>query len=279
MIRERIELKSTAELCLMRRAGLVVAQTLTALGDMVAPGITTTELDAAAREILAENGARSSFLDYGAQWGLPPYPAVTCQSINDEIVHGIPGPRELVAGDIISIDFGAIVDGWHGDAARTFLVGEASPARRKLADTARDAMWAGIAAARVGGRVGDISSAVAEAIHAADPSYGIVREYTGHGIGSSMHQPPDVPNFGRPGHGPRIVQGMALAIEPMVLSGREETVTLDDEWTVVTRDHGDAAHWENTITVTARGVWVLTEIDGGESMLASLGVPFGPLAD
>lgn len=280
---ERIEIKRPDQIMTMRRAGLVVADALMAMGEAVSPGVTTGELDGIAREVLAGRGATSNFLNYGADWGIQPYPAVACISVNDEIVHGIPGERKLVEGDIVSIDFGAIVDGWHGDAARTFQVGETSDADQALAEHTREAMWAGICAARLGGRLGDISSAIEKSIQDSGRTvgvqYGIVREFTGHGIGSAMHQDPDVPNYGRAGRGPKIVKGICLAIEPMLTLGAERTATLDDDWTVVTGDHSRAAHWENTMTVTDQGIWVLTEPDGGEAELARRGVPFGPLAD
>ncbi len=263
----------------MRRAGLIVAEVHDAVREAGRPGVTTRELDAVAREVLARHGAGSSFLNYGSAWGYPPYPGVTCISINDEVVHGIPGDRKLVEGDLVSVDFGAIVDGWHGDAAITFGVGALSPERQALSDVTRESLWAGIAAARLGGRVTDISHAVESSVRAHPHRFGILEDYTGHGIGSAMHQVPDVPNFGRPGRGPKISLGLCLAVEPMVTYGSPETVTLDDEWTVKTVDHSDAAHWEHTITVTKQGVWVLTAHDGGEEMLRRLGVPFGPLAD
>lgn len=274
-----VELKKPDQLCTMRRAGLVVARTHRALADAAAPGVTTADLDSIARDILASQGAGSSFLNYGAGFGLPPYPAVTCISVNNEIVHGIPGDRVLRDGDLVSVDFGAVVDGLHGDGAVSFGVGTLAAERQLLSDVTRAALWAGIAAARLGGRVTDISHAVERYVNEQPHDYGIVEEYTGHGIGSAMHQPPDVPNYGRPGRGPTIVPGLCLAIEPMLTWGAAETATLADEWTVVTRDSSDAAHWEHTITVTSRGLWVLTAADGGEAELGRLGLPFGPLSD
>ena len=274
-----VELKTPEQLIAMRRAGLVVAATHTALRDAAAPGVTTGELDALARDVIAAHGAVSSFLNYGGGWGIPPFPAVTCISVNDEIVHGVPGARALAAGDLVSVDFGAIVDGWHGDGAITFGVGELSPADARLSDVTREAMWAGIGAAHLRGRVGDISHAVERRIREEPLTYGIVRDFTGHGIGSAMHQPPDVPNYGRPGRGTRIVEGLALAIEPMVTLGSEEGLTLDDDWTVVTADGSRAAHWEHTMTVTSAGLWILTALDGGEAELTARGLPYGPLAD
>ncbi|WP_284690565.1 type I methionyl aminopeptidase [Propioniciclava flava] len=274
-----MELKTPEQLVAMRRAGLVVAQTHVALREAAAPGVTTGELDVLAREVLARHGATSSFLGYDGGYDDPPFPAVTCISVNEEIVHGIPGDRVLAAGDLVSVDFGAIVDGWHGDGAITFGVGELSPADARLSDVTREAMWAGIGAAHLRGRVGDISHAVERRIREEPLTYGIVRDFTGHGIGSAMHQPPDVPNYGRPGRGTRIVEGLALAIEPMVTLGSEEGLTLDDDWTVVTADGSRAAHWEHTMTVTSAGLWILTALDGGEAELTARGLPYGPLAD
>ncbi len=274
-----MELKTPEQLIAMRRAGLVVAQTHSALREAAAPGVTTGELDQVARDVLARNGASSSSLNYGASFGCPPYPAVTCISVNEEIVHGIPGGRVLAHGDLVSVDFGAIVDGWHGDGAITFGVGALSEADQTLSDVTREAMWAGIGAARLGGRVTDISHAIEASVRARPGRYGILKDYTGHGIGSEMHQPPDVPNYGRPGRGPRIVEGLALAIEPMVTLGSAVGVTLDDEWTVDTKDGSRSSHWEHTITVTPQGLWVLTAPDGGEAELTARGLPFGPLAD
>lgn len=274
-----IELKTPEQVVKMRAAGLVVARILDELSRQAKPGVTTGELDSIAREMLAEAGATSNFLNYGADWGYTPYPGVACISPNEVIVHGIPGDRVLADGDIVSCDFGAIVDGWHGDAARTFLVGNVSDEARTLSDVTRRSMWDGITAAHLGGRVGDISHAVQASIESHDRHYGIVREYTGHGIGTAMHQDPDVPNYGRMRRGPKIVEGLVLAVEPMVTLGTEQTVELDDEWTVVTADGSWASHWENTMTVTRDGLWVLTELDGGEAEITARGLPFGPLAD
>lgn len=274
-----IELKTPDQLRTMRRAGLVVAEVHSAVREAAAPGVTTGELDQVARDILARHGAGSSFLNYGAGWGYPPYPGVTCISVNEEVVHGIPGPRVLVEGDLVSVDFGAIVDGFHGDAAITFGVGALSADDQRLSDVTRAALWDGIAAAHLGGRVTDLSHAIERSIRTRRERYGILKDYTGHGIGSAMHQAPDVPNVGRPGRGPKLVEGLALAVEPMVTLGSAIGVTLDDEWTVATKDGSHAAHWEHTITVTERGVWVLTAEDGGEAELNARGVPFGPLTD
>lgn len=274
-----IEIKTAGQLRLMRKAGLVVAAAHAAVRDAAHPGVTTGELDAVSADVLARHGAASSFLRYGAGFGLPPYPGVSCISVNNEIVHGIPGQRVLQPGDMVSFDFGAIVSGWHGDAAITFGVGPLSADRQALSDVTRESLWAGIAAAKLGGRVTDISHAVEKSVRSHAHPYGIVAEYTGHGIGSAMHQMPDVPNYGRAGRGPKIVEGLCLAIEPMVTTGSPESAVLADEWTVVTTDGSDAAHWEHTITVTKGGLWVLTAPDGGEEMCSKLGLRFGPLAD
>ena len=252
----------------MREAGLVVARTLAGLREAVAPGVSTGDLDALARELIAGQGATSNFLGYHG------FPGVICTSVSEEVVHGIPGSRVLRDGDLVSIDCGAIVDGWHGDAAITVPVGDVDPEALRLSEVTREAMWQGIAALRVGNRLGDIGHAVSSSVHGAG-EYGVVEGYTGHGIGTEMHQDPDVPNVGRPGKGLRLVEGMVLAIEPMVTLGSPETATLEDDWTVVTVDGSWASHWEHTCALTATGVWVLTAEDGGAEQLAALGVPCG----
>ena len=275
----RIERKTPDQLRSMRAAGLVVARTLDKVRAAAAPGVSTADLDALARQEIAAAGAVSSFLGYDAGFGLPPFPAVTCISVNSEVVHGIPGTRVLAEGDLVSVDFGVSVDGWHGDAAVSFGVGACPPERLRLSEVTHDALWAGIAAVRAGGRIGDIGHAVSSRIRREPRHYGVVEEFTGHGIGSAMHLPPDVPNQGRPGRGIPLTTGMALAIEPMVTLGSPRVVTLDDEWTVVTRDGSMAAHWEHTVAITEDGLWVLTAEDGGAAELAARGVPFGPLGD
>ena len=271
-----VEIKTPEQICAMRRAGLVVERALTAVGEAIGPGVTTAELNDVAAETIAAAGALPSFLGYGARPdGTGGFSGVICASVNEEIVHGIPSGRTLAEGDLISVDCGAVLDGWHGDSARSFAVGEISPEVAELSATTKRALWAGIAAARLDGRVADISAAVEDA----SGEYGIIEEFVGHGIGSAMHQPPDVHNYRVRGRTPRIVQGMALAVEPMLTLGAPDNVTLEDEWTVVTLDRSVAAHWEHTITVTEHGVWVLTALDGGEEILNELGVPFGPLAD
>lgn len=274
-----IELKKPEQIKRMRKAGLVVAKALKVTAGEAKAGMTTGELDAIAAEVIASSGAQPSFLNYGAYKGAGGFTGVVCLSVNEEIVHGMPGDRVLVDGDILSIDCGAIVEGWHGDSARTVFIGEPSPELQGLSDACEAAMWAGVGAAKLGGRVGDISAAIESDIRQRPVEYGIVAEYVGHGIGSAMHQPPDVPNLGKAGRGPKIVEGLCLCIEPMLTLGSAENETLDDDWTVVTRDGSAAAHWEHAITATKDGVWVLTAEDGGEEMLGRLGVPFGPLAD
>jgi methionyl aminopeptidase len=239
----------------MRAAGLVVARTLQSVKEQVAVGVTTAELDDCAATSIREAGALPSFLGYHG------FPAHICTSVNHEVVHGIPGPRSLRAGDVISVDCGAIVDGWHGDAAITIFVGEPEPEVATLSAVTEAALWAGLRAAQPGGRLSDIGHAVESHIQASG-EYGIVEEYVGHGIGSSMHMDPSVPKYGRPGRGPRLVPGMALAVEPMVTLGHPAVAVLDDDWTVVTADGGWAAHWEHTVAITEEGPWVLTSLDG-----------------
>jgi methionyl aminopeptidase len=268
MFRDRyaIEIKSAGEIALMRRAGIVVGETLELLREAVRPGVTTGELDAIAEDHIRSRGATPNFLNYHG------YPATICASVNDEVVHGIPGDRALVEGDIVSLDCGAIVEGWHGDAAITVGVGEVSGELRALMDTCEGALWRGLASVRLGDKLTDISHAIESYIRSQGP-YGIVEDYVGHGIGSAMHMPPNVPNFGRPGRGPRLIEGMALAVEPMITLGTIETTTLDDDWTVVTNDGSWAAHFEHSFTLTTRGALVLTALDGGAAKLAELGVP------
>ena len=259
-----IEIKSADQLAVMRQAGLVVATALAAITEAARPGVTTGELDAIARDVLADNRATSSFLGYKAH-GAVPYPGVICASVNHEVVHGIPGSRRLAEGDLLSVDFGAIVDGWNGDAAVSILVGQVAPEIAALSEVTRGSLWAGLAAAQPGGRLTDISHAVESAIVAAEQAsgveYGIVEEYGGHGIGSRMHMEPHILNYGSPGRGPVLEPGMALAIEPMVTLGNPAVAVLDDAWTVVTMDGSWASHWEHTVAITEDGPWVLTTLD------------------
>ncbi|MFC7494680.1 MULTISPECIES: type I methionyl aminopeptidase [unclassified Nocardioides] len=263
-----VEIKTPEQIDRMRKAGLVVGRTLELLRGHVRAGVSTAELDGIAEDSIRSAGATPSFLGYHG------FPASICASVNDEVVHGIPGDRVLADGDVVSIDCGAIVDGWHGDAAITVPVGEVGADLTELMRVTEEAMWRGIAAAHLGGRVTDISHAVERHVRR-QGRYGIVEDYTGHGIGSAMHQPPNVPNYGRPGKGPRLVEGLALAVEPMITTGTKETDVLDDDWTVVTTDGSRAAHFEHTFTLTDTGTWVLTALDGGEAALSALGVTFG----
>ena len=257
-----IEIKTPGQLALMREAGLVVARMLRATAAAAEPGISTAELDAIAEREMKMAGARSSFKGYHG------YPATICTSVNDEVVHGIPGERvRLAAGDVLSIDAGAIVGGWHGDAAITVPVGAVPGQVTALLRACELATWHGLAAAVAGRRLTDISHAI-ESSALAGGGYGVVREYTGHFIGSAMHMDPAVPNYGRPGRGPVLADGMALAIEPMLVLGDPHTRLLDDDWTVVTADGSPAAHFEHTVAITADGPWVLTAEDGGASGFA-----------
>jgi methionyl aminopeptidase len=264
-----IELKTPEQIGLMRRAGLVVADALERMRAAVAPGVSTAELDRIAEETIRAAGAVPSFKGYHG------YPASICSSVNDQVVHAIPSPRQVLReGDLISIDCGADLDGWHGDAAITVAVGEVRADLRGLVRVAEDAMWAGIAAAARGarsgrGRLTDISFAIQSAVRKAG-RYGIVEGYGGHGIGSAMHQDPFVQNSGRPGKGPMLRPGMALAIEPMITRGRPKVAELDDGWTVVTTDGSVAAHVEHTMAICDDGVWVLTARDGGRARLGEL---------
>ncbi|WP_341717640.1 type I methionyl aminopeptidase [Micromonospora sp. FIMYZ51] len=264
-----IQLKTPEQIEKMRAAGLVVAEALRRMREAVAPGVSTADLDAIAEATIRESGAVPSFKGYHG------FPASICSSVNEQIVHAIPSPGQVLAeGDLISIDCGAVLDGWHGDAAITVGVGEVDPALLRMAKVAEDAMWAGIAVAARGaasgkGRLTDISHAVENAVRKAG-RYGIVDGYGGHGIGTEMHQDPHVLNHGRPGKGPRLVPGMALAIEPMITMGSPRTEELADGWTVVTRDGSRAAHVEHTMALLPDGVWVLTAPDGGRARLGDL---------
>jgi methionine aminopeptidase type I len=262
-----IQVKTPQEIELMRAAGLVVAGAIKAVRAAVRPGVTTGELDAIAEDHIRSAGAVPSFLGYHGFTGS------ICASINDEIVHGIPNPdRALAEGDNISIDCGAILSGWHGDSAVTVTVGPPSAEDAGLIEVTERSMWAGLAKALAGGRLTDISAAVEQVITAEQHSYGIVDHYGGHGIGTEMHQDPHVLNYGRPGRGPKLVPGLALAIEPMVTVGDPATVELEDGWTVVTKDGSRAAHFEHTVAITPDGPWVLTAEDGGVAGLAPFGI-------
>lgn len=248
-----IILKSDDEVRAMRRAGRVVAEALARLGERVAPGVTTEELDRFAEEFFRSRGAIPAFKGYNG------FPASICTSVNEQVVHGIPGPRMLQSGDLVSIDAGAVVDGFYGDSAVTFPVGEVAPEAERLVAATREALARGIAEARVGKRLSDISHAVQASVEA--QGFSVVRDYVGHGIGRAMHEAPAIPNYGEPGRGPRLKAGMVLAIEPMVNSGGHAVATLDDQWTVVTVDGGLSAHFEHTVAVTDDGPLILTALE------------------
>jgi methionine aminopeptidase, type I len=252
-----IELKTPGELEAMRAAGALVSRTLTAVIGLARPGVSTGQLDALAEQTIRDGGAVPSFLGYHG------YPASICASVNEQIVHGIPSTAHVLAdGDLVSVDCGAILEGWHGDAAVTIPVGAVSAADLALSAACESALHAGLAAVLPGGRLSDISHAVQEAAVAAGRrdgvEYGIVAEYGGHGIGTSMHMDPFLPNFGDPGQGPRLRPGMALAVEPMLTAGDPETLELPDGWTVVTADGRRAVHWEHSVAVTEDGPRILT---------------------
>ncbi|WP_163508547.1 type I methionyl aminopeptidase [Fodinicola acaciae] len=259
--RSTIQLKTPGELDAMRAAGLVVQRALAAATAAVRAGVSTAELDAIAEESIRSEGAVPSFKGYHG------FPASICASVNQQVVHGIPRSTQVLAdGDLISIDCGAILDGWHGDSAVTLPVGAVKQDYLRMSSVCEKSMWAGIAAAVVGGRLTDISHAVETAV---GESYGIVAGYGGHGIGTEMHMEPHILNFGKPGKGPRLVAGMALAIEPMITYGDPEVSELSDGWTVETDDGSVSAHWEHTIALTDSGPWVLTAADGGASALGA----------
>jgi methionyl aminopeptidase len=252
-----ITLKSAAEINKMRRAARIVAEVLEGMREWVVPGVTTAELDELAEALIRRRNAIPSFKGY-PPGSARPFPANVCASINAELVHGIPGPRVLHEGDIISIDVGTILDGYHGDAAITLPVGQISPEAQRLLDVTEGALYAGIAAARVGSRSGDISAAIQSYVE--DRGYNVVREYTGHGIGRQMHEDPQVPNYGSPGKGVRLRKGMTVALEPMVLAGDSCVRVLDDHWTVVSCDGELTAHFEHTIAITDGDALILSRL-------------------
>ena len=270
--RNKVQVKTDEQIGLMRAAGLVVAAALEAVSDAVQPGVSGRELDAIAEDRIRSAGATPSFLGYHG------FPASICVSVDNAVVHGIPDDHVLHEGSLVSIDCGAILDGWHADAAVTVAVGPIGRGEQDLTDVTRSALWHGLAKAVPGGRLGDIGAAVEGAVNAAALGFGIVRNYVGHGIGTEMHMPPDVPNVGPAGRGPELVPGMVLAVEPMVTLGSADNTTLPDGWTVVTMDGSVAAHWEHTVAVTSTGPWVLTAPDGGREQFGRMGVQISDLA-
>jgi methionyl aminopeptidase len=268
-IRERrVTLKSAAQIERMAVAGRLVAQVLDRVGEAIRPGVTTGELDALAEAIIRSAGATPSFV--GVPGHLAPYKHSTCISLDDEVVHGVPGRRRIADGQIVSVDAGAIVDGWHGDAARTWIVGNAPEPVVRLVEATRTAMLAGIAAAVPGNFLGDISAAIEDVALA--NGYGVVRSFVGHGIGTEMHEEPQVANYRTGNRGRRLEVGLCLAIEPMFTLGSHEVRVKADGWTVETRDRSLAAHWEHTLAVTASGPRILTVSDSAgveETVLTS----------
>ena len=270
--RDRIQYKTREQVRLMRRAGLVVADALDAVRAALRPGCTTAELDAVAVDVIRTAGAVPSFFGY------QDYPATLCISVNDEVVHGIPGERVIDAGDVVSVDCGAIVEGWHGDSAFTAIVpgGPERPDDLALVEACEQAMWHGIAAMIPGQRLNAIGAAIEDSV---GERYGLVEDYGGHGIGTEMHQDPHVLNYRTRDRGPRMRPGLCLAIEPMLTVGDAATRLLPDGWTVVTTDGSRAAHWEHSVALTEDGLWVLTARDGGVEVLEKLGVRVAHLED
>ena len=250
---ELISLKSPREIQAMRKAGRITAQARALAGSMIKPGVTTKEIDKAVRDFIKSYGAKPSFLGYGG------FPGSACISVNDEVIHGIPGPRVLREGDIVSVDVGAVVDGYHGDCAATFPCGQVSDEALRLIAVTEQSFWEGIKFARPGFRVSDISHAVQQYVEANGCS--VVREYVGHGVGAKLHEAPEVPNYGPAGHGPRLVPGMTLAVEPMVNAGDKAIQVLKDGWTVKTLDGSLSAHYENSILITEGEAEVLTTVE------------------
>ena len=266
-----IQVKTLDQLKTMRRAGLVVAEIHKAIREAIKPGMTTSALDTIAEAVIKRNGATSNFKGYHG------FPATICVSVNDEIVHGIPGDRVINDGDVVSIDCGAIIEGWHGDAAFSIGIGVIDPEDQKLMDVCEESMWRGIAAGKNGARLSDIGYAIEQYTNS-QGKYGILQEYGGHGIGTEMHQEPHVLNFGKAGNGPEIVPGFVLAIEPMITRGSARTKVLADDWTVVSVDKSRGSHFEHTYAILPDGKpFVLTAFDGGKAELARLGVVISDL--
>ena len=245
-----ISIKSAAQIDKMKRAGEIVALTHELMRKNVCDGVTTKELDRIAEEFIRSKGAIPSFKNYNG------YPASICASVNDEVIHGIPGNRKLKNGDIVGIDIGAYIDGYHGDSANTYGVGEISKEASDLIAAAKGGFEAGITQAVAGNRIGDISAAIQKYVEGC--GYTIVREFVGHGVGAAMHEDPEVPNYGKAGHGPRLCAGMTIAVEPMINAGRRDVLMLDDDWTVVTADGSLSAHYEHSIAITKSEPVLLT---------------------
>lgn len=246
-----IAVKNSRELSVMREACVVSARALKLAGEAVEPGVTTGEIDRLVRKYIEGQGAKPSFLGYGG------FPASACISVNNTVIHGIPGKYVIKAGDIVSVDVGAYLNGYHGDNAGTFAAGDVSAKAQALMDATRESLYEGIRAARAGGRIGDIGAAVQRYVEVR--GYSVVRQFVGHGVGTNLHEDPSVPNFGTPGRGPRLVPGMTLAVEPMINAGGPDVEILSDGWTTVTKDGSLSAHFEHTIAITADGPVILTE--------------------
>ena len=276
--RDRCEGKTPEQLAGMRTAGLLVARTLELLSAEVRPGMTTLELDTMAETHIRDHGGVPNFQL------VPGYRHTLCTSVNEEIVHGVPGLRVLREGDLLSIDCGAQVGTWNGDAAVSLLVGGPDAGRPEdmaLVEDTKESLWCGIAALGVGDSLYAVGAAVEDSLTASGQrrgrEYGIVEDYVGHGIGTSMHMDPQVPNYRVSGKGPKVLEGTTICIEPMVVLGDQDNIVLDDEWTVVTRDGSRAAHWEHSVAATSTGVCVLTALDGGEARLHELGASYSPI--
>ncbi|MFM8384729.1 MAG: type I methionyl aminopeptidase [Actinomycetota bacterium] len=266
-----IQIKTLDQLKTMRRAGLLVRGTLDLIKSQIKAGITTSALDAIAEANIKRGGGTSNFKGYHG------FPATICVSINDEIVHGIPGERMIMPGDVVSVDCGAVIDGWHGDAAFTVIVDPIDKDQQKMLDVCEESMWVGIAAGVAGAKLSDIGHAIESYVNS-QGKYGILREYGGHGIGTAMHMEPHILNYGKPGNGPTIEAGMVFAIEPMITMGSERTRVLEDNWTVVTVDKSRGSHFENSYCIAPDGKpFVLTSIDGGKADLARFGIEVSEL--
>jgi methionyl aminopeptidase len=254
--KSQFQIKTPAEFNLMRKAGRVVALCLEEIREQIKPGMSTKDLDLIAENIMKKEGAIPSFLGYHG------YPAVICVSVNEEVVHGIPKENKIIEdGDLVSVDCGAIIEGWHGDAAISICVGNAKVEHKELCNITKEAMFKGISAAKTGNHVGDIGYAIETFVKShRDLSIGILEDYVGHGIGTQMHMPPSIPNYGSAGTGPKLEVGMAIAIEPMLVLGTNKVHVLEDEWTVVSSENSFASHWENTIAITENGPEILTKL-------------------
>lgn len=249
-----IQIKSEREIELMRRACRITAASRAMAGEMISAGMHTQEIDRAIHDFMKRQGATPSFLNYNG------YPKSMCISVNDEVIHGIPGKRKINEGDIVSVDVGAFIGGFHGDCAETYAVGNVDEKARRLIEVTRQSFFEGLKYAKPGYRVSDISHAIQK--YAESFGFSVVREYVGHGVGAKLHEDPEVPNFGEPGHGPRLIPGMTLAIEPMINLGKSRIRVLSDGWTVVTVDGQPSAHYENTVLITNGEPEILTAVDG-----------------